>query len=70
INCRGATAKNWGSMPGGAIRLAVAGTRPWLDNNGGLMFELAPSGSDGTAVAMGAGETWHPGLKTEVYRQK
>ncbi len=48
IYFRGATAKNWGSVSGGAMRIAVAGTRPWLVNDGGLVFELAPSGTGWT----------------------
>lgn len=48
IYFRGTTAKNWGSVSGGAKRIAVAGTRPWLVNDGGLVFELAPSGTSWT----------------------
>lgn len=48
IYFRAANARDWGSMPGGAVRIAVAGAKPWLVNDAGLVFELAPSGTGWT----------------------
>ena len=39
IYFRGPKDKDWGSLPGGAVRIAVADTTPWLVNDGGIAFE-------------------------------
>ncbi|MEQ9555471.1 MAG: hypothetical protein RIG67_06845 [Rhodospirillales bacterium] len=45
IYFRGQNARDWGSVAGGALRIAVAGVKPWLVNDAGMVFELAPSGT-------------------------
>jgi hypothetical protein len=39
IYFRGPKDRDWGSVPGGAVRIAVAGDAPWLVNDGGIAFE-------------------------------
>tara|TARA_R110001592_G_scaffold108135_3_gene302496 strand:+ start:3660 stop:6668 length:3009 start_codon:yes stop_codon:yes gene_type:complete len=39
IYFRGPKDKDWGSLPGGAVRIAVVDTTPWLVNDGGIAFE-------------------------------
>jgi len=39
IYFRGPKDRDWKSVPGGAVRIAVAGTAPWLANDQGSVFE-------------------------------
>lgn len=41
IYFRGPKDRDWKSVPGGAVRIAIAGTAPWLVNDGGIAFERA-----------------------------
>ncbi|MCF3628656.1 hypothetical protein RJ527_14365 [Thalassospiraceae bacterium LMO-SO8] len=41
IYFRGPKDRDWKSAPGGAVRIAVADTTPWLVNDGGIAFERA-----------------------------